>query len=110
MKAWAAAALALAALSVCPGAETNQERGKRVVNECVEAMGGDRFMNMQNREEGGRAYSFYREQLSGLSFATIYSEYQTGVADTAHNLAIRERQNFGKNQDNGVLFAEKEAW
>jgi hypothetical protein len=23
---------------------------------------------------------------------------------------VRERQNFGKNQDNGVLFAEREAW
>ena len=106
----AAAVLAAAGLVICSGAETNQERGKRVLSECVEAMGGDRFVNMQNREEGGRAYSFYREQLSGLSFATIYTEYQTGVADTAHNLALRERQNFGKNQDNGVLFGEKEAW
>jgi len=106
----AAAVLAAAGFCVSLGAETNQERGKRVVNECVDALGGDRFMNMQNREEGGRAYSFYREQLSGLSFATIFSEYQTGVTDTTHNLAVRERQNFGKNQDSGVLFAEKEAW
>ena len=110
MKVAPALVIAAAGLSVSISAETNQERGKRVVNECVEAMGGDRFMNMQNREEGGRAYSFYREQLSGLSFATIYTEYQTGVTDTAHNLAVHERQNFGKNQDNGVLFAEKEAW
>jgi hypothetical protein len=110
MRVAAALVFAAVGLSVSISAETNQERGKRVVNECVEAMGGDRFMNMQNREEGGRAYSFYREQLSGLSFATIYTEYQTGVTDTAHNLAVHERQNFGKSQDNGVLFAEKEAW
>jgi hypothetical protein len=91
-------------------AETKLERGKHLVAECVEALGGDRFMNMQNREEGGRAYSFYREQLSGLSFATVYTEYQTGINDTAHNLAVRERQNFGKKEDSGVLFGDKEAW
>jgi hypothetical protein len=106
----AAAVLAAAGICVPIRAETTLERGKRVVNECVDALGGDRFINMQNREEGGRAYSFDREQLSGLSFADIYSEYETGVTDTAHNLAVRERQNFGKNQDNGVLFAEREAW
>ena len=91
-------------------AETNQERGKRIVNECLTALGGDRFLNMQNRTEEGRAYSFYREELNGLSIATIYTRYESGVTDTAHKLAVRERQNFGKKQDNGVLFAEDNAW
>lgn len=91
-------------------AETNQQRGKRIVDECLAALGGDRFLNMQNREEAGRAYSFYREQLSGLSIATIYTRYDSGVSDTAHDLAVRERENFGKKQDNGVLFGEKTAW
>ena len=106
----AAALVGLAGFYTPARAESSQERAKRVVHEAVEALGGDRFMNMQNREEGGRAYSFYREQLSGLSIATIYTEYQAGVSDTAHNLAVRERENFGKKQDNGVLFGEKEAW
>ena len=88
-------------------AETSQARGKRVVNECLDALGGDRYLNMQDREASGRAYSFYREQLSGLSIATFYTHYYAGVADTAHELAVRERQNFGKKQDYGVLFSEK---
>ena len=91
-------------------AETAQEKGKRVVNECLDALGGDRYLKMENREESGRAYSFYREQLSGLSIAKIYTRYHSGVQDTAHDLAQRERENFGKKEDYGVLFTEKEAW
>jgi hypothetical protein len=79
------------------------------VNECLEALGGDRYSKMENREEAGRAYSFYREQLSGLSIAKIYTRYYP-VQDTAHDLAVRERENFGKKEDFGVLFTDREAW
>ena len=99
----------LAACALLSNAETAQERGKRVLNECLQALGGDRFLNMQNREESGRAYSFYREQLSGLSIAKIYTRYES-VSDSAHELAVRERENFGKKEDYGVLFGEKEAF
>jgi hypothetical protein len=91
-------------------AETNLERGKRIVNECLDALGGDRYLHMENREQSGRAYSFYREQLTGLSIAKIYTRYNSNVTDTAHELAQRERQNFGKKEDYGNLFDEKEAW
>ncbi len=102
--------LPLLTISLALEAETAQERGKRVVNECLQALGGERYMNMQTREIGGRAYSFYREQLSGLSLAKIYTRYYSGITDTAHELAVRERENFGKKEDYGVLFAEKEAY
>ncbi len=91
-------------------AETPMERGKRIVSECLDALGGDRYLHVQNREQSGRAYSFYREQLTGLSIAKIYTRYDDNVSDTAHELAQRERQNFGKKEDFGVLFGEKEAW
>lgn len=91
-------------------AETAMERGKRVVNECLEALGGSRYLSMENREESGRAYSFYREQLSGLSIATIYTRYISGVTDTAHELAVREHENFGKKEDYGVVFLDKAAY
>jgi hypothetical protein len=89
--------------------ETAQDRGKRIVNECLEALGGGRYLAMQTREESGRAYSFYREKLTGLSIAKIYTKYYSGVSDTAHELAVRERENFGKKEDYGVLFLENEA-
>jgi hypothetical protein len=104
---WAAVA---AASVFALQAETAQEKGKRIVNECLDALGGDRYLKMENREETGRAYSFYREQLSGLSIAKIYTRYYPGVPDTAHELAQRERENFGKKEDYGVLFTEKDAW
>ena len=91
-------------------AETPEQRGKRVVDECLQALGGDRYLNMQTRVESGRAYSFYREKISGLSIATIYTRYDSGVTDTAHNLSQHERDNFDKKQDYGTLFTDKEAW
>lgn len=91
-------------------AETSEQHAKRVINDCVQAMGGDRFLNMQNRVESGQAYSFYRNDISGLSIATIYTRYDSGVTDTAHNLAQHERDNFGKKQDYGTLFTDKEAF
>jgi hypothetical protein len=100
----------LAASALVLRAETSQDRGKRIVNECLEALGGDRYLKMENREEAGRAYSFYREQLTGLSIAKIYTRYYPSVQDTAHELALRERENFGKKEDFGVLFTDKEAW
>jgi hypothetical protein len=102
------AALLLGALPLF--GETDQQRGRRVIDECVQALGGDRFLNMQNRVEAGRAYSFYRDSLTGLSIATIYTRYDSGVTDTAHQLAQHERDNFDKKQDYGTLFTDKEAW
>jgi hypothetical protein len=103
-------ACAVVAAALLLRAETPEQRGKRVVDECVQALGGDRFLNMQNRVESGRAYSFYRERLSGLSIARIYTRYDSGVADTTHNLAQHERDNFGKKEDYGALFTDQEAW
>lgn len=88
--------------------ETHQARGKRVVNEALAALGGDAFLRMQDRVETGRAYSFYNSQLTGLSVATVYTHY---LAPVAGKLALQERENFGKKQDEGyVLFNEKGAW
>jgi hypothetical protein len=101
---------ALLVAALLARAETAEQRGKRVVDECLQALGGDRYLNMQNRVESGRAYSFYRERISGLSIATIYTRYDSGIADTAHNLAQHERDNYGKKQDYGTLFTDKDAW
>ena len=89
MKSIVAGVLILASALSLPAAESAQERGKRIVKESLEALGGDRFLKMENRVSSGRAYSFYREQLSGLSIAKIYTRYYSGVSDTAHELCKR---------------------
>src|SRR5947209_3819100 len=89
-------------------AETNAERGKRVVNEAVAALGGDKFLSIEDRIEEGRAYSFYRERLSGLARAKIYTRYLSAAGHDA--VAQRERQAFGKDEDYGILFFEDKAY
>jgi hypothetical protein len=100
MKVIQAALLPLFFVSLLP-AQTAQERGKRVIDEAVEALGGKAFLEMEDRVETGRAYSFFRERLSGLSVATIYTRY---VTPGEGNLGVRERQAFGKREESAVLF------
>ena len=101
----AAAAFLLVRL---PAAENRQQRAKRVIDEAVTAMGGQNFLNMRDRVETGRAYSFYREQLSGLSMAHLYTRYLTRPEPPVPNfIGQRERESFGKDQSSAVIFNEK---
>jgi hypothetical protein len=88
--------------------QTRQERGQRVIEEALAALGGDRFLAMQDRVESGRAYSFFREELSGLSRATIYTRYlRRPDPPLPGSLWVRERQSFGKQENAGaVLFTD----
>ena len=95
------------ALAAASGAETAQQRGKRVVEEALRAVGGPAFLAMEDRVETGRAYSFYREKLEGLSIARIYTRYVTAAPG---ELGVRERQNFGKDEYAGILFNEQGGW
>jgi len=103
----------LAVLCVCAAlGQSKQERGRRIVEEALAALGGERFLAMQDRTERGRAYSFFREELSGLSRATIYTRYLTPPAGRdPGQVHLRERQSFGKEEDRGaVLFTEGQGY
>ncbi len=67
--------LLMAGVTLVWGAETAQQRGRRVVNEALQALGGKQYLAMEDRVESGRAYSFYRQELQGLSIITIYTRY-----------------------------------
>jgi hypothetical protein len=49
-------AIFLIAFSAAGLAETAHERGKRVVNEALQALGGQAFLRVEDRVESGRAY------------------------------------------------------
>lgn len=101
-------AIALAVTGLAHAQETRQDRGKRVVMEALHALGGDAFLHMQDRVETGRAYSFYQQEISGLSVATLYTRYLT---PTAGKVSLREREAFGAKQDAGyVLLTESKGW
>src|SRR5579872_2772903 len=95
-------------LALVSTAETPESaRGKKVIDDAIGALGGDKFLQMQDRVETGRAYSFYRDNLSGLSIARIYTRYLTvDPTKSAHELGVRERQSFGKNEDSAVVLRE----
>jgi hypothetical protein len=96
-------------LAVSLHAESSEARAKRVIAEAIAALGGNAFLAMENRTESGRAYAFYREKLTGLATATIYTKY-VPVSDPG-DLAVRERDSFGKKgEDYANLFTEKGAW
>ena len=87
------------------------ERGKKVIEEAVTALGGEQFLALNNKVEKGRIYSFYDQKLSGLSQATIYTKYL--IAPTRPeigDLYLRERQAFGKKEAWAVLFNEFDGW
>jgi hypothetical protein len=88
-------------------AETAHERGKRVIHEALAAVGGKAYLAMQDRVESGRAYSFFRQELEGLSIAKIYTRYVTPVP---RKPSVRERQSFGRDESSGVLFNQDGAW
>src|SRR3982751_4739707 len=73
------------------------------MNEALAAVGGQNFVDMKDRTETGRAYSFYREQLTGLSIAHIFTRY---YPPQPGKVALRERQTFGKKEDSIVLLDE----
>jgi hypothetical protein len=79
-----------------------------LIGKTIDALGGDAFRNMQGKTEIGRAYSFYREQLSGLSIARIYTKYLP--PDSKAQVRQVQRQVFGKKLDEAVIFGEKDAW
>jgi hypothetical protein len=62
---------------------------------------------MNDRIESGRAYSFYRERISGLSVARIYTHYLEPVPG---QVEVRERENFGLKEDSSVLLTESGGW
>lgn len=102
-----AAFLLLFSVRVLP-AETAVERGRKVVNEALEALGGDKFLAMEDRIEEGRAYSFYRSRMTGLSRAKIYTRYLKSA--TGDEIGQRERQVFGKDETYYLLFLEDKAF
>jgi hypothetical protein len=102
------AAILIGAAALLSAAETAEQRGQRVVKEAIAALGGETFLSMKDRVEDGRAYSFFRDQLTGLSKAKIYTRYLSG--ESGGTLAQRERQAFGKDEDYLILFTEKQGY
>jgi hypothetical protein len=92
-------------------AQKGPARAKELIGKIINALGGDAFRYMQTRLEAGRAYSFYNEQLSGLSIARIYTHYLRPEARPPEGaIYMEQRQVFGKKQDIAALLTPKSAY
>jgi len=99
------ALLLLAAVSL--RAQTSQEKGQQLIQECFQAVGGEALLKLRDRVQRGRAYQFYRDRLRGLSVVTIYTRYDFPPSSPVPGwIGLRERREFGKDGDYGALFMD----
>jgi hypothetical protein len=88
-------------------AETSQQKGKRILDEALAAVGGQAFLHMQNRVETGRIYGFYNEKLSGLTVDVLYTSYLPRPEPPEPGfLGVRVRDARQKKQDDVILYTE----
>ena len=86
-------------------------KGKKIIEDSIAALGGKAFLAIADRTESGRAYSYYHDEISGLSIAKIYTRYLTvDPSKSGAELGQREKEVFGKNEDTSVLFLEDQGW
>jgi len=91
------------------GQSKAEQRGRQIIDDAIQALGGDNFLALKTKVERGRMYSFYRGKLSGLVRATIYTKYLIAPDPPDINeLYLRERQAFGKKWS--VVFNEVDGW
>jgi hypothetical protein len=104
--------LSTGACALAQGVQTKAEiRGKKIIDDALAALGGNSFLTMADRTETGRAYSYYHDQISGLSIAKIYTKYKkVAPSKSGSELAQIEKEVFGKTEDTSVLFLEDKGW
>ncbi len=85
-------------------AETNLQKGKRVADEALAALGGQAFLNMQNRVETGRIYSSYNDRVSGMAVDALYTTYLPRPNPPEPGfLGVRVRDARGRKEEQIVL-------
>ena len=95
----------LAIVAPALGAETRQEKGKRLIEQALQAVGGDAFLGIRNSIRSGRAYSFYNRQVRGLARITIYDRFDELKADAEVDwLPISRREVYTEKGDYYALF------
>ncbi len=91
--------------------QTAAGRGRQIIDEAIQALGGRAFLEVETRVEKGRMYSFYREKLSGLTKATVYTRYlRLPETPKPNELHLRERQAYGEDEAWSVFFNEEDGW
>ena len=91
-------------------------RGREIIDQAVQALGGERFLALETVVERGRMFSFYRQDISGMARATLFTKYAPAPEKPdIGTLYQLERQSFGtmkkkKKEDWSVLFNGEDGW
>ena len=104
-----------AALALLPpalrAAETSQEHARRVMDKCIDGLGGDAFRQMPGHLETGKAFRFYNDSITGLEPAKIYTKYfATPQGKGDKTLREAQRQVLGKKDEEAVILTATEGW
>lgn len=98
----------LAVATVDAQAPAPPNKAKDLIDQAVNALGGDRFLNMNSRHVSGRIYAFFHDQMSGFDVANIYTQYLDDK--DVKGVRVRERQVLGKKQDYSYLYLPDQAF
>ncbi len=91
--------------------QTRQEKGRQLLEDCLQALGGSRFLQVRNLVHNGRAYSFHRRNVRGLAKMTIYEHYGPVKEDAGPEwLPVRRREVYTEKGDYFTLFRDGEGW
>lgn len=102
---------ALCMIAATALAQDAQVKGRQIVDDAVKALGGEKFLTVQNRIETGRAYSFAFDRLSGLSVIRLSTRYlPVDASKSGSELAQQEYQGLGKDEDFFRVFRDDGAW
>lgn len=102
---------AAAALVPSLRAETAQEKGRRLVHEALDALGGQAFQSIHNQVTKGRAYSFYNARVRGLARITIYDRFEPMQPNMPDNwLPLSRKEIYTEKGDYYSLFVNGKGW
>jgi hypothetical protein len=92
-------------------AQNRQEEGKALVQKSLAALGGEAFLKVRNMVQEGRAYSFYRQDLSGLAVFTRYELFEPVKEDAGPDwLPVSRRDVYTEEGDYYALYPNGQGW
>ena len=92
-------------------AQTRQEKGRLLLEQCLEALGGEKFLQVRDIVQKGRAYAFYRRKVRGLAVMTVYERFGPAKEDAGPEwLPVSRREVYTEKGDYYSLFRNGQGW
>ena len=91
--------------------QTAQQKGRRFVEDALDAMGGQKFLDIHNQVAIGRAYSFYNASVRGLARITVYERFDEMQPNMPEDwLPVSRREVYSEKGDYFSLFVNGKGW